>query len=121
MTLDVVREARFDQAFMFQFSPRPGTEAALQVDDFVEPEIAQDRFNRLLEIQSENSVALNRAQLGRRVEVLAEGPSKKDPAVATTRTRAGRVVHIAGVFPPGTFLDVEIIQAAKHHLIGSPI
>jgi tRNA-2-methylthio-N6-dimethylallyladenosine synthase len=121
MTLDVVREARFDQAFMFQFSPRPGTEAALWVDEFVEPEIAQERFNRLLEVQSENSVALNRAQLGRRVEVLAEGPSKKDRTVATTRTRGGRVVHIAGAYPPGTFLDVKITQAAKHHLIGSPI
>ncbi len=121
MTLDVVREARFDQAFMFQFSPRPGTEAALQVDEFVEPEVAQERFNRLLEVQSENSVALNRAQLGRRVEVLAEGPSKKDRTVATTRTRDGRVVHIPGAYPPGTFLDVEITQAAKHHLIGSPI
>ncbi|MDF1595591.1 MAG: tRNA (N6-isopentenyl adenosine(37)-C2)-methylthiotransferase MiaB [Acidimicrobiia bacterium] len=121
MTLDVVREARFDQAFMFQFSPRPGTEAALRVDEFVDPAIAQERFNRLLEVQSDNSVALNRAQLGKRVEVLAEGPSKKDRTVATTRTRGGRVVHIAGAYPPGTFLDVEITKAAKHHLIGSPI
>ena len=120
-TLDVVGEARFDQAFMFLFSPRPGTEAALAVDDFVDPAVAQDRFDRLLELQSQISVESNREQLGRHLEVLAEGPSKKDPSVATTRTRGGRVVHVPGQFDPGSFFDVEINAAAKHHLLGSPI
>ena len=118
-TLDVVGEARFDQAFMFLFSPRPGTEAALAVDDFVDPAVAQDRFDRLLELQSRISVESNREQLGRHFEVLAEGPSKKDPSVATTRTRGGRVVHVPGQFDPGSFFGVEIIGAAKHHLLGS--
>ena len=118
-TLDVVGEARFDQAFMFLFSPRPGTEAALAVDDFVDPAVAQDRFDRLLELQSRISVESNREQLGRHFEVLAEGPSKKDPSVATTRTRGGRVVHVPGQFDPGSFFGVEINGAAKHHLLGS--
>ncbi|MFW2340327.1 MAG: tRNA (N6-isopentenyl adenosine(37)-C2)-methylthiotransferase MiaB [Acidimicrobiia bacterium] len=120
-TLDVVGEARFDQAFMFLFSPRPGTEAALAVDDFVDPAVAQDRFDRLLELQSQISVESNREQLGRHFEVLAEGPSKKDPSVATTRTRGGRVVHVPGQFDPGSFFDVEVNAAARHHLLGSPI
>ena len=120
MTLDVVRAARFDQAFMFQFSPRPGTDAALRVDDFVPAAEARERFERLLELQSEISVERNQAQVGKRVEVLAEGPSKKDSSVATTRTRGGRVVHVAGDFRPGTFFEVEITAAAKHHLLGSP-
>ncbi len=118
-TLDVVGEARFDQAFMFLFSPRPGTEAALAVDDFVDPAVAQDRFDRLLELQSRISVESNREQLGRHFEVLAEGPSKKDPSVATTRTRGGRGVHVPGQVDPGSFFGVEIIGAAKHHLLGS--
>lgn len=118
-TLDVVGEARFDQAFMFLFSPRPGTEAALAVDDFIDPAVAQDRFDRLLELQSRISVESNREQLGRHFEVLAEGPSKKDPSVATTRTRGGRVVHVPGQFDPGSFFGVEINGAAKHHLLGS--
>ena len=118
-TLDVVGEARFDQAFMFLFSPRPGTEAALAVDDFIDPAVAQDRFDRLLELQSQISVESNREQLGRHFEVLAEGPSKKDPSVATTRTRGGRVVHVPGQFDPGSFFGVEINGAAKHHLLGS--
>ena len=120
-TLDVVGEARFDQAFMFLFSPRPGTEAALAVDEFIDPAVAQDRFDRLLELQSQISVESNREQLGRHFEVLAEGPSKKDPSVATTRTRGGRVVHVPGQFDPGSFFDVEVNAAARHHLLGSPI
>jgi tRNA-2-methylthio-N6-dimethylallyladenosine synthase len=121
MTLDVVEAARFDQAFMFLFSPRPGTDAAGYVGEFVDAAVAQQRFDRLLELQSRISLERNLAQVGRRVEVLAEGPSKKDPAVATTRTRGGRVVHVNGVFTPGSFFDVEITAAAKHHLVGSPL
>ena len=120
-TLDVVEAARFDQAFMFLFSPRPGTDAALRVDEFIPQEVAQERFDRLLVLQSEISVELNQAHVGKRVEVLAEGPSKKDRAVATTRTRGGRVVHVAGEYAPGSFFEVDVIEAAKHHLFGSPV
>ena len=120
-TLDVVDEARFDQAFMFLFSPRPGTDAALRVDEFIPQEVAQERFDRLLALQSEISVELNQAHIGKRVEVLAEGPSKKDRAVATTRTRGGRVVHVVGEYAPGSFFEVDVIEAAKHHLFGSPV
>ncbi|NNC40046.1 MAG: tRNA (N6-isopentenyl adenosine(37)-C2)-methylthiotransferase MiaB [Acidimicrobiia bacterium] len=120
-TLDVVEAARFDQAFMFLFSPRPGTEAALRVDEFIPQEVAQQRFDRLLAVQSEISVELNQALVGKRVEVLAEGPSKKDRAFATTRTRGGRVVHVSGEYAPGSFFEVDIVEAAKHHLFGSPV
>ena len=120
-TLDVVNEARFDQAFMFLFSPRPGTDAALRVDEFIPQEVAQERFDRLLALQSEISVELNQAHIGKRVEVLAEGPSKKDRAVATTRTRGGRVVHVVGEYAPGSFFEVDVTEAAKHHLFGSPV
>ena len=120
-TLDVVEAARFDQAFMFLFSPRPGTEAALRVDEFVPQEVAQQRFDRLLAVQAEISVELNQALVGKRVEVLAEGPSKKDRAFATTRTRGGRVVHVSGQYAPGSFFEVDIVEAAKHHLFGSPV
>jgi tRNA-2-methylthio-N6-dimethylallyladenosine synthase len=118
-TLDLVRTARFDQAFMFLFSPRPGTAAAEMADQFVDPDAMQDRFERLLELQSSISLERNRAEVGKRFEVLSEGPSKKDPLIATTRTRGGRVVHVAGIHPAGTFLDVDVTAAARHHLTGS--
>lgn len=119
-TMDVVSTARFDQAFTFIFSDRPGTAAADMTDDFVDPDVIQERYMRLIEVQNRISRESNDEQVGRVVEVLSEGPSKKDPEMATTRTRDGRVVHVAGRIPPGTFLEVELIDSAMHHLVGSP-
>ena len=59
--------------------------------------------------------------VGRVVEVLSEGPSRKDPRVATTRTRTGKLVHVPGPFQPGAFLDVKVDEARAHHLVGSPV
>lgn len=120
-TLDVVTEARFDHAFMFIFSPRPGTSAAEMSDDFVDPQVIQERFQRLMAVQTTNGLASNQADVGRVMEVLAEGPSKKDPNVATTRTRTGKVVHVPGCHEVGTFLDVEIVEATQHYLVGSMV
>ncbi len=120
-TLSLMAEERFDQAFMFIFSPRPGTRAAEMTDRFVPPDVIQERFERLAALQSQISLELNQALVGRVVEVLAEGPSRKDEEVATTRTRGGKVVHIRGQFRPGTFLDVLVTSAAPHHLIGHPV
>lgn len=119
LTMEVVEEARFDQAFMFIFSPRPGTAAAEMTDRFVPDNVIQERFQRLVETQNRISHERNREMVGRRVEVLVEGPSKKRADVATTRTRTGKLVHVDGCYPPGTFLDVEITDAAQHHLVGS--
>ena len=121
MTLEVVEESRFDQAFMFIFSPRPGTAAASYVDEFVPVEVIQERFGRLIEIQNRISAERNLETVGQIVEVLSEGPSKKKAAVATTRTRTGKLVHVDGQHPSGEFLNVEIISAHPHHLVGTPI
>ena len=120
MTLEVVERARFDQAFMFIFSPRPGTRAAAMVDRFVPAEVARERFGRLVELQRGISAERNRRHLGETMEVLVEGPSKKDPTVATMRTRGNKVVHVDGEFHPGTLMDVVIERTATHYLLGSP-
>jgi tRNA-2-methylthio-N6-dimethylallyladenosine synthase len=119
LTLEVVEAARFDQAFMFIFSPRPGTAAAQMVDDFVPDRVIQERFARLAGLQNRVSLELNQATVGRHLEVLSEGPSRKDPAVTTARSRTGKVVHVNGVHRAGTFLEVGIVSAAPHHLVGS--
>lgn len=116
-TLDVVAEARFDSAFMFQFSPRPGT-AAATMDGRVQTEVVQQRFDRLVALQNEVTLERNLAMVGRRVEVLVEGPSKRDPNRVTSRTRGSKLVHIEGSYAPGTFLDAEITRGAPHHLVG---
>jgi len=117
-TLDVMRRARFDNAYMFQFSPRSGTPAA-NMDGQVDPEVIQDRFDRLTTLQDAITFENNQMQVGRNVSVMVEGPSKKDASIATTRTRGNRIVHIEGSWSPGTFLDAHIVRAAAHHLEGA--
>lgn len=118
-TLAVVAAARFDQAFTFLFSPRPGTAAAAYTDDFVEPDVAQDRYERLIALQNRISLETNQAEVGGVLEVLVEGPSRKDPDIVAARSRSNKMVHVAGHHPSGTFLHARIEKAAPHHLLGA--
>jgi tRNA-2-methylthio-N6-dimethylallyladenosine synthase len=118
-TLEVVDEARFDQAFTFIFSARPGTAAAGMIDQFVPDDVIKERFGRLAELQNRISGESNAVLVGSTLEVLSEGPSRKNPGVATTRTRTGKVVHVQGEHPEGKFLNVAIEASHPHHLTGS--
>jgi tRNA-2-methylthio-N6-dimethylallyladenosine synthase len=114
-TLDVVERARFDQAYTFQYSPRPGTRAA-QMTDRVPRELVQERFDRLVELQERISLERMREQVGTVQEVLVEGVGRRGRVQG--RTRTNRVVHLDGEHPPGTFLDARIVDAHPHHLDG---
>jgi tRNA-2-methylthio-N6-dimethylallyladenosine synthase len=116
-TLDVMAKARFDNAYMFQFSPRPGTPAA-DMEDHVPADVVTRRFDRLVELQNAITFERNREQVGMTVEVMVEGPSKRDASIATTRTRGNRIVHVAGEWTAGTLLTVEVTRAAPHYLEG---
>jgi tRNA-2-methylthio-N6-dimethylallyladenosine synthase len=119
-TLEVVAEARFDGAYMFIYSPRPGTLAAT-LPDQVPTAVASERFGRLAELQRRISLEKNQALVGSTVEVLSEGPSRKDPGMITARTRTNKVVHLPGVHPSGTFLTARLDHAAPSHLVGIAI
>ncbi|MEX2419649.1 MAG: tRNA (N6-isopentenyl adenosine(37)-C2)-methylthiotransferase MiaB [Acidimicrobiia bacterium] len=116
-TLDVMAEARFDGAYMFIYSPRPGTPAA-DLDGRVEPEVASERFTRLADLQRQVSLEKNQALVGSTVEGLVEGPSRKDPGVVTARTRTNKVLHVPGERAPGSFFDAVVEYAAPSHLVG---
>jgi len=121
-TLEVVAEADYDAAYTFIFSPRPGTEAAGMVDDFVAPEVAAERMARLTEVVEASALARHEARAGLVEEVLVEGPSKKDPAVVAARTRQSKLVHFAApegvALPPGTYAEARITRGAPHWLQG---
>ena len=121
LTIEVVEEARFDQAFMFIFSPRPGTAAAQRVEDFVPDDVIRERFGRLMVTQNRITQELNDQFVGSTVEVLSEGPSKKRPEVATTRTRTGKLVHVKGEYASGTFFEAHVVSASQHHLVGTAV
>jgi len=115
-TLDLVQTARFDSAFMFQYSPRPGTRAA-SFDDQVPKEVVQGRFERLAALQERISLARSQQQLGRTLEVLVEGADRKGLGTQA-RSRTNRIVHLSHDVEPGTFVQARITEAAAHHLSG---
>jgi tRNA-2-methylthio-N6-dimethylallyladenosine synthase len=120
-TLHVVREARFASAFTFQYSPRPGTPAAT-MDAQVPKAVVQERYERLVALQEEVSWAENRAQVGRRVELLvAVGEGRKDAGTGrlSGRARDNRLVHFAGTpeVRPGDVVETVVTYAAPHHLL----
>ena len=118
-TLEVVAEAAYDSAYTFIFSPRPGTEAAELVDRFVAPDVVAERFERLRVVVERSALARHEARVGRVEEVLVEGPSRKDAAVLTGRTRQNKLVHFAAdAVRPGSYATVQVTGAAPHHLRG---
>jgi tRNA-2-methylthio-N6-dimethylallyladenosine synthase len=126
-TLRVVERSRFAQAFTFQYSPRPGTPAAV-LPGQVPKAVVQERYERLGALQEEISWQENRGQEGRVLEVLvAQGEGRKDGATARLSGRApdNRLVHFAlpaGVPAadgprPGDVATVQVTYGAPHHLV----
>jgi tRNA-2-methylthio-N6-dimethylallyladenosine synthase len=114
-TLEVVERARFDSAFTFQYSPRPGTPAATASDQ-LSKEVVQERFDRLVAMQERISLERNREMVGTESEVLIEGQGRKGNLQG--RTRSNKVVHAEGSLAPGSFADVMVTEAHPHHLTG---
>ncbi|HET6634791.1 MAG TPA: tRNA (N6-isopentenyl adenosine(37)-C2)-methylthiotransferase MiaB [Streptomyces sp.] len=121
-TLHVVREARFAQAFTFQYSKRPGTPAA-EMPDQLPKAVVQERYERLVALQEEISWEENKKQVGRTLEVMvAEGEGRKDGTTHRLSGRApdNRLVHFARPAEPvrpGDMATVRVTYAAPHHLL----
>jgi tRNA-2-methylthio-N6-dimethylallyladenosine synthase len=118
-TLDVVERAAFDSAYTFQYSPRPGTVAATMPDQ-VPKDVVQERFDRLVALQSAITLRRNEAQVGTVHEVLVEGAGRKGGSTQA-RTRTNRIVHLRDRLDPGTFVDALMTGAAAHHLWGESV
>jgi tRNA-2-methylthio-N6-dimethylallyladenosine synthase len=119
-TLSLVREAQFDNAYMFKYSPRKDTPAA-EMPGQVPQEIKEERNARLLaEI---NSIGRRRydERVGQTVQILVEGPSRKNPARLSGRTRCNKIVVIEGnQRHAGQLMDVKITRAGSFTLYGDP-
>ena len=123
-----VREARFDRLGVFTYSDEEGT-AAYDLDAKVEPEVAEERRDYLMEIQREISLARNRESVGRRVRVLMEGRSGETDLLLQGRMET-QAPDIDGVVlvneladdervpEEGEFVTVEITEAMEYDLVG---
>jgi len=119
-TLSLVREAGFDQAYLFKYSPRNDTPAAAFADQ-VPAAVREERHARLLKRLNEVGAAKHRACMGQRVQILVEGPSKKNPARMSGRTRSNKIVVFEGSERHrGQLLDVKITRASAFTLYGDP-
>ena len=119
-TLSLVREVRFDQAYIFRYSERRDTPAAAMPGQICQ-EVREERHQRLLALVNEVAAGQYDRLLGQRMQVLVEGPSKRNPERLTGRTRCNKIVVFEG--SPrhyGQTMDLKIVRAGSFTLYGDP-
>ena len=144
--LDFVRECRFERLGAFQYSEEEGTFGALHYKDDIPAEVKQDRYDRLMELQSGISLAYNQSRIGQRERVLVDSFSD-GVLVCRSRTESPEVDGEILVDPApslrdevslaekcsldlipsasapdalvGQFIDVDIIGANEYDLIAT--
>ena len=113
-TLSLMREVRYDSAFMFQYSERPGTRASRHFPDDVPADVKTRRLNEIIAQQNEISLAINRALEGQCFEVLAECVSKRSDAELLGRTSQNKsCVFPAAGHKPGDFVKVRVLSSTS--------
>jgi tRNA-2-methylthio-N6-dimethylallyladenosine synthase len=119
-TLSLCREARFEQAYIFKYSPRQGTPAASLPEQLAD-EVKEERNQRLLQLVNELAAESYARCVGQLVEILVEGPSRRNPARMTGRTRHNKIVVFEG--SPrhrGQLLNVRVTRTGSFTLYGDP-
>jgi tRNA-2-methylthio-N6-dimethylallyladenosine synthase len=123
----LLRECRFKNSFIFKYSERPGTKAAEHLPDDVPEHVKKERNNELLAMQTAISEEDNQAFVGRTVDVLVEGPSKKADAAGndgivqlTGRAHDDRIVVFDGhTRLVGEILPIGIYDCTAFTLMGT--
>jgi tRNA-2-methylthio-N6-dimethylallyladenosine synthase len=121
MTLDVMREVRYDGAYMFKYSPRERTKAWKMGDDIPE-DVKTRRLSEIIQLQQSIAKEINADTVGETLEVLVEGPSKRNANQWHGRTGTNKVV----IFPHedtrgyviGDFVHAKITGSSSATLFG---
>jgi tRNA-2-methylthio-N6-dimethylallyladenosine synthase len=119
-TLSLVREVGFDQAFVFKYSERRDTPAA-QMPGQLPQVVREERNQRLLEVVNAAGARQHQKLVGRSVQILVEGPSKKNPSRLTGRTRCNKIVVFEGsARHHRQLMDLHVTRAGTFTLYGDP-
>ena len=117
-TLDVVRQVKFEQVFMFIYSRRVGTPGD-RMENQVPEEIKHERFNRLKELVESQIAENNQKYIGTIQKVLVEGVSKTNNSILTGRTDSNKVVNFEGCEEMiGNMVDLKIVSEHMWYLKG---
>ncbi len=117
-TLELIKQVRYDAAFMYFYSPREGTAAASMPDQIPE-NIRKARLAKLIEIQMDISLARSRKLVGQDLEVLIESAASRNAGHLVGKTRGGRSVDFVGPASLiGTFARIRIEKARNWTLSG---
>lgn len=117
-TLDMMEICKYDNAFTFIFSCRPGTPAA-RMSDSVDMETKRARLQTLNKVWNKYALEKNQAYEGKVVQVLVDGYSKKDKTVFSGYTDTNKLVNFKGEnIQPGDFVDVLIEKGKTFSLDG---
>jgi tRNA-2-methylthio-N6-dimethylallyladenosine synthase len=119
-TLSLCREVEFDNAFLFKYSPRKDTPAAAMPDHLPE-ELIEERHARLLDLVNEIGKRKYETFISRQVQILVEGPSKKNEARMMGRTPCNKLVLFDGSERHrGQLMDVRVTRVGSFTLYGDP-
>ena len=124
-TLSVMRTVGYDYAYMFQYSERPGTLAALKYPDDIPAEEKTRRLNEIISLQNELSLESNRRDVGKTFKVLVEGPSKRDPKDSCGRASNNKMCVFPSAVPEkglsdckaGDYVNVKVLSCTSATLI----
>lgn len=121
-TLSLMREVRYDAAFLFKYSERPGTYAAKHLPDTVSEEEKVRRLQGMIDLQNQLSEESNLRDIGKEFEVLIEGFSKRSREQLFGRTSQNKVVIFDKKnYKVGQFVKVRINRASSATLFGETI
>ncbi len=118
-TLSLMELVRYDMAYMFFYSERPGTLAARKYADDVPHEAKIRRLNEIIALQTRHSLERNREDIGKTFTVLVEKPSKRSADDMCGRNDQNKMIVFPAVdVKPGQYVRVKVHQATSATLIG---
>ncbi|MFW5757486.1 MAG: tRNA (N6-isopentenyl adenosine(37)-C2)-methylthiotransferase MiaB [Bacteroidota bacterium] len=121
-TIGLMQWAKYDFAFMFKYSERPGTTAAKRFSDDVEEKVKSRRLQEIIHLQNQLSLQSSQKDIGKVFEILVEGRSKKSSEMVSGRNSQNKVVVFPNKgFNPGDYVNVKITECTSATLKGDSI